>query len=167
MTRFLHAWWPVAAVVAFTAVLVLQIPRKALFYTPRPAETPEPFVSILALDDEAYATLVRRMRMSWQMRGRSFSGGIADSRTDPFDFAEADPPPAYLPLKAASGAAFPAPEIPLASLMPRSLGEAMPPIPQASADALPERDPSMLKVPDGIATDDPPPDFTLKRKRNQ
>ena len=57
MTRFLHAWWPVAAVVAFTAMLVLQIPRRALFFSPRSVKSPEPFVSIVALDDDAYSAL--------------------------------------------------------------------------------------------------------------
>ena len=166
MTRFLHAWWPVAAVVAFTAMLVLQIPRRALFFSPRSVKSPEPFVSIVALDDDAYSALVRRMRMSWQMRGRTFSAGIADSRADAFDFAEASPPPAYLRLEAPREAPFPSPSMPISSLMPKSMGEAMPPIPAASADDLIDRDPSMVAIPDGVVADPPQTDFKLNRQRN-
>ena len=166
MTRFLHAWWPVAAVVAFTAMLVLQIPRRALFFSPRAEKPPEPFVSIVALDDDAYSALVRRMRMSWQMRGLAFSAGIADSRVDAFDFAEASPPPAYLRLEAAPVAPFPVPGMPLSSLMPKSMGEAMPPLPAASADDRIDRDPSLVAIPDGVVADPPQTDFRLNRQRN-
>ena len=37
MRGIFHEWWPVAAVTLFTLVLVVQIPRKAIF-PPTPAE---------------------------------------------------------------------------------------------------------------------------------
>ena len=50
MRRFLHAWWPVAVVVLFTTTLVLQIPRKALFFRPVSVDPVEPFVSFISLE---------------------------------------------------------------------------------------------------------------------
>ena len=166
MRRFLPAWWPVAVVVLFTTTLVLQIPRKALFFRPVSVDPVEPFVSFISLDDAAYARLVRRIRMAWQMRGRSFAGGIADSRTDAFDFASPLPPPAYLPLRnvavSASVPAAPAARPP--ALLPPSLGRETPSVPAAAA--LPDRDPDLLALPDGLPDVRPQADFTLKNPRS-
>ena len=166
MRGFLHAWWPVAAVVLFTATLVLQIPRKALFFHPQAVDPVEPFVSFVSLDDDAYAQLVRRIRMAWQMRGRSFAGGIADSRTDAFDFSSPLPPPAYLPLRRGKvSAPLPAPSAPpLQALLPVSLGRETP-LPAVSA-ILPDRDPALLEMPEVLSDTRPYADFTLKNPRS-
>ncbi len=166
MRRFLHAWWPVAAVALFTATLVLQIPRKALFFHPGTVDRAEPFVSFVSLDDAAYAQLLRRIRMAWQMRGRSLAGGVADSRTDAFDLSSPLPPPAYLPLRGvASAASVPAsPTLLPPALLPPSLGRETPPIP-AAAQVL-DRDPDLLDAPEDLPDASPAPDFTLKTPRS-
>ncbi len=165
MNRFLHAWWPVAAVVLFTATLVLQIPRKALFFQPVAAEPAEPFVSFVSLDDEEYAQFVRRIRMAWQMRGRPIAGGIADSRTDAFDFSDPLPPPTYLsPRLVLEPPPMHAPASTPQALLPPPLGREMPPLPPAVA--LPERDPGLLALPDGLPDVCPQFDFTLKNTRS-
>lgn len=165
MRRFLHAWWPVAAVVLFTATLVLQIPRKALFFLPASVVPVEPFVSFVSLDDAAYARLVSRIRMAWQMRGRPLASGVADSRTDAFDFSSPLPPPAYLPLRAvAASASVPAASAPpLPALLPPSLGQETPPVPASAA--FPDRDPDLLAPPDDLPDMRAPSDFTLKTTR--
>ena len=166
MRRFLHAWWPVAAVVLFTATLVLQIPRKALFFRPIPVDPVEPFVSFVSLDDDAYARLVRRIRMAWQMRGHSLADGVADSRTDAFDFSSPLPPPVYLPLRAVAASA-PVPTVfapPLQALLPPSLGRELPPI--SATATLPDRDPDLLTLPDDLPDMRSPADFTLKKPRS-
>ena len=166
MKDFLHAWWPVAAVVLFTVTLVLQIPRKALFFHPRAVDPVEPFVSFVSLDGDAYAQLVRRIRMAWQIRGRSFAGGIADSRTDAFDFSSPLPPPVYLPPRRRAASA-PLPTIsapPLPALLPASLGRETPPPPAAAV--LPDRDPALLEMQDVLPDTRPYADFTLKNPRS-
>ena len=166
MRQFLHMWWPVAAVVVFTVTLVLEIPRKALFFQPKAVNPAEPFVSFVSLDDEAYAQLVRRISMSWQMRGRPLAGGVADSRTDAFDFSVPLPPPMYLPLRAvATVASVPlvsAPPVP--PLFPPSLGMDTPPVP--ATVALPDRDPALLEMPEALLLERPHTDFTLKKPRS-
>ena len=164
MRRFLHAWWPVAAVVAFTTVLVLQIPRKALFFVPATDVPAEPFVSFIALDDKAYAQLVSRIRMTWQMRGRT-PGSIADSRTDAFDFSNPLPPPSYLPLRSVAETPVPPPlAVPISSLRPPTLGRATPVSPAPAP--LPDRDPALLALPDGLPETAPPADFSLTIPRS-
>ena len=166
MRQFVHMWWPVAAVVVFTATLVLEIPRKALFFQPRPAGRAEPFVSFVSLGDEEYALLVRRISMSWQMRGRPLGGGVADSRTDALDFSTPPPPPAFLPLRAVASAALamrvPAP--PASPLFPPSLGRETPPVPAVAAP--PDRDPDLLEMSATVALERPHTDFTLKKPRS-
>ena len=166
MRRFLHAWWPIAVVVLFTVTLVLQIPRKALFFVPVYDDPAEPFVSFVSLDDDAYVRLVSRIRMTWQMRGKPISGGIADSRTDAFDFSDSLPPPAFLPLRAVAAAAPlpPAPSPPRPSLLPPSLARAMPPLP--AVRSLPDRDPDLLALPDDLPDMRRADDFTLKNNRS-
>ena len=95
MRDFVHDWWPVAAVTLFTVMLVLQLPRKAIF-PPTPTESAvEPFASFVELDGAAYAAVLKRVRMSWEMRARmQLSGG--ESRTAAFAFDEPVPPPLSL-----------------------------------------------------------------------
>lgn len=165
MTRFLHAWWPVAAVVAFTVALVLQIPRKALFFVPAVEADVEPFVSIIALDGASYVALVRRMRMSWQMRGRVLSTGTVDSRAAAFDAIDLPPVPDYLPRPPSAEAALPPPNLPLASLQPPSQEEAMPPISPPVAPR-PDLDPALTALPEGFPAMDMLPVHTLENERN-
>ena len=166
MRQFLHSWWPVAAVVLFTTTLVLQIPRQALFFSPVAVDPAEPFVSFVSFDDEAYKLLLRRIRMSWQMRGRSLASGIADSRMDAVDFSSPLPPPTYLPFRGvASSASVPVakPSLPQ-TLLPPSFGREMPPVP-AVAPVL-DRDPDLLSAPEDLPDMWPSPDFTLKTPRS-
>jgi hypothetical protein len=164
MRRFLHAWWPVTAVVAFTAVLVVQIPRKALFFHPVAADKTETFVSFVSLDDDAYSRLVSRIRMTWQIRGRS-AAAIADSRTDAFDFSSLLPPPTYLPLREVSSPSDPQPpSLPVQALKPPTLGLETPPVPTAAA--LPDRDPDLLAISDDFPGVGSHYDFTIKNTRS-
>ena len=158
MRRFLHAWWPVAAVVLFTAVLVLQIPRKALFFKPVDFESAEPFVSFVSFNDGEYAQLVRSIRMAWQMRPAH--GDAADSSADTLDFTESLPPPEYLPFRNVSKTASP-PEFALrpSALMPPTLGLEVPPVRPSAAT--PERDPELLTIPEELARERPFGDFKL------
>ena len=48
MSRLVRDCWPLVAVVALTAILALQIPRKAIFFTPVPVAASEPFASFVA-----------------------------------------------------------------------------------------------------------------------
>ena len=101
MRDVLHDWWPVAAVTLFTLLLVVQIPRKAIF-PPAPVENAvTPFASFVMLDDDAYAAALQRVRMSWQLRSRAQLGG-GESRTAAFEFDEPLPAPRALP----AGTAF-------------------------------------------------------------
>lgn len=73
MRQFLHSVWPFVAVVTLTVVLALQIPRKALFFAPAGALETTPFASMVEYSPEAYGALVRKVRMSWQMRAQSIA----------------------------------------------------------------------------------------------
>ena len=97
MKDIFHEWWPVAAVTLFTLLLVVQIPRKAIF-PPMPGESGvAPFASFVTLDEGAYAAALQNVRMSWQLRARTqLSGG--ESRTAAFDFDEPLPAPSVLPV---------------------------------------------------------------------
>ena len=98
MRELLHDWWPVAAVTLFTLLLVLQIPRKAIF-PPVPSENAvAPFASFVTLDDDAYAAALQSVRMSWQLRARAQFSGV-ESRTAAFEFDDTPLPPLTLPAR--------------------------------------------------------------------
>lgn len=80
MKQLLHELWPLAAVVALTVVLALQIPRRALFFEPVPVTETRPAASFVAFDDATYAAVIQKVRMSWQVRGSV--GLSSESRVD-------------------------------------------------------------------------------------
>ena len=155
MRDFIHDWWPVAAVTLFTAMLVLQLPRKVIF-PPDPVESAvEPFASFVELGDSAYAAVLRRVRMSWEMRARMQLGG-GESRTAAFDFDEPTPPPLSLREDGGFASGYcapraarpsPAPLFPptLAQSGVEGLAEA------AAATAAAPRDADMLVIPDSLS----------------
>ena len=130
MRRLLHELWPLAAVVALTVVLALQIPRKALFFAPQPVRAVTPFASFVEYAPEVYDRLVQQVRMSWQVRAQGVDPG-ADSRVDELGGEEELPLPAELALPAAFVAAAPAvlPMSGAASLRPPSVADDEPPTP--------------------------------------
>lgn len=156
MRNFAHDWWPVAAVTLFTAMLVLQLPRKAIFPPSPPESAVEPFASFVELDEAAYAAVLRRVRMSWEMRARTqMSGG--ESRTAAFDFDAPEPPPLSLGMGAEFSADYRAPRIappPPAPLLPPTLarsGVEGLAAAAAAATAAPGRDADMLALPDSLS----------------
>lgn len=88
MKRLLHEAWPLAAVVALTAVLALQIPRRALFFEPVSPSESGPAASLVTFDDAAYASVIQKVRMSWQVRGAV--GVSSESRLDDVRGGEAE-----------------------------------------------------------------------------
>lgn len=80
MKRLLHEVWPLAAVVALTVVLTLQIPRKALLFESVSVPETRAYASVVSFDDAAYASVVQKARMSWQVRGAV--GISSESRVD-------------------------------------------------------------------------------------
>lgn len=148
MRKFLHDWWPVAAVALFTTFLVVQIPRKVIF-PPRHAESEvEPFASFVTLDDDAYAAAVQRARMSWQLRAGMEGVDAA------FDFDEPQPPPRTLPVGAAFSVPYrtprPAPSAP-ASLLPATLARSgVDGLAEAAEAAARLRDEELLALPDSL-----------------
>lgn len=134
MRQFLHAVWPPAAVVALTVVLVLQIPRKALFFSSIPRMETVPFASFVAYDEAAYGALVRKVRMSWQVRSQTVDSRV-ESGLDAVGREEELLPPAELGLPsgffAGRGAGTPVPSGARASLMPPSVADLEPPRPVA------------------------------------
>lgn len=155
MREFLHDWWPVVAVTLFTATLVFQLPRKAIF-PPTPAESVvEHFASFVELDDDAYAAVLRRVRMSWQMRARMQLGG-GESRTAAFDFDEPPPPPLSLREGAEFSVRYRAPRAApsaAAPLLPPTLAQSgVEGLAEAAAAAVAEpRDADLLALPDSLS----------------
>ena len=153
MRDVLHDWWPVAAVTLFTLLLVVQIPRKAIF-PPTPAESAvEPFASFVTLDDDAYAAALQNVRMSWQMRARTqLSGG--ESRTAAFEFDDPVPAPRTLPVGAAFSAPYRAPRLAPpapAPLLPASLARSgVEGLAEAAEAAARPRDGELLALPDSL-----------------
>ena len=153
MRDVLHDWWPVAAVTLFTLLLVVQIPRKAIF-PPSPEESDEaPFASFVTLDDDAYAAALQRVRMSWQLRARTqLSGG--ESRTTAFDFDEPTPAPRTLPVGAAFASPYRVPRAeppPPAPLLPATLAQSgVEGLAEAAEAAGRPRDAELLELPDSL-----------------
>ncbi len=142
MKRLLHELWPLAAVVALTVTLALQIPRKALFFTPEPVAAPAPYATFVTYDDTAYEALRQKVRMAWQMRGPA--GAAIESRVDAFALMD-DETPAFAPLPLPRTFAAPwkgtaAAPTPAAPLLPPSVADraALAPVataPDAEAEA--------------------------------
>lgn len=154
MKRLFHVWWQPFAVACFTVFLALQVPRKALFFAPARETPAAPFVELVAPDDAAYAAMVRRARMSWQMRGNA--GAVAGSRADAFDFAEPLPPPAYLPPPAPARVPPARPRAPAAApadLAPPSAARETPGPPAVAPPDAADRDPALLQPPDSLQND--------------
>lgn len=131
MRRLFHDSWPLAAVVALTTILALQIPRKAIFFTPVPVSTTRPFASFVTYDAEAYESLMQKVRMSWQMRGAAETA--FESRVDALDFTEDMPEfrPLDLPAEfSAARSAEPAAAAPV-PLLPPSVADRSPLVPLA------------------------------------
>ena len=130
MRRLLHEFWPLAAVVALTVVLALQIPRKALFFAPAPVHGVTPFASFVEYAPDVYDRLVQRVRMSWQVRAQGIDPG-AGARVDEPGGEEEIPLPAELALPDAFLAASPAalPVTATVPLRPPSVADAVPPAP--------------------------------------
>lgn len=130
MKGLFREFWPLFAVVALTLVLALQIPRKALFF--QAAEvSPRTFsASFATYAPEAYAQLLQKVRMSWQLRAQGVDPTAA-SRVEELDLVEDFPPPEELGLPAGfarhapTESAAPAP----APLLPPSVADAAPPQP--------------------------------------
>lgn len=132
MRGLLRELWPLFAVVALTTVLALQIPRKALFFAPVPPRRQAPFASFATYGPQAYAQLVQKVRMSWQLRAQGFDATAA-SRVDELDLVEDYPPPPELGLPAGFARRPPAVSAAPASapLLPPSVADAAPPRPVA------------------------------------
>lgn len=96
MRQFLHAVWPLVAVIAFTAALALQIPRKALFFRPVAPVPVSTFASFVDFDEKAYAKVMQQVRMSWQMRSQG--SARTESPLAVLDLAEEPPRPEPLAL---------------------------------------------------------------------
>ncbi len=138
MKRLLHELWPLAAVVALTVTLALQIPRKALFFEPEPVAAPAPYATFVTYDAAAYDALHQKVRMAWQMRGPA--GPALESRVDAFVLADETPAFAPLPLPREFAAPWkgtaPAPAS-AAPLLPPSVADraALTPVATAPDDA--------------------------------
>ena len=138
MKRLLHELWPLAAVVALTVTLALQIPRKALFFTPEPAAAPAPYATFVTYDATAYEALRQKVRMAWQMRGPT--GPALESRVDAFALVDETPGFAPLPLPrefAAPWTGTATASAPAAPLLPPSVADraALTPVATAPDDA--------------------------------
>ena len=129
MRNLVHELWPLVAVVALTLILALQIPRKALLFRPAPVSPNAPYASFVAYSPEAYARLMQRVRMSWQVRSQGVDPG-AGSRVDELGFDEPPPPRAELALPASFSAPPPvshASAVSAVPLLPPSVADAAPP----------------------------------------
>ena len=153
MRDVLHDWWPVAAVTLFTLLLVVQIPRKAIF-PPAPVENAvTPFASFVTLDDDAYAAALQRVRMSWQLRSRAQLGG-GEGRTAAFEFAEPLPAPRALPAGTAFAEPYRAPRAASAApapLFPATLARSgVEGLAEAAAASAHPRDAELLALPESL-----------------
>lgn len=97
MKQLFHNYWQVVAVVFFTTVLALQIPRRALLFSPQRTAEPQAYASFIEISPEVYGELVDKVRMSWQQRRARNGGTGLDSRVGEFTFVDPMPAPEYLP----------------------------------------------------------------------
>lgn len=123
MNRLVRDSWPLVAVVALSTILALQIPRKALFFTPVTVSESEPFASFVMYDAKSYESVIQRVRMSWQMRGGAENA--YESRVDALDFAEDVPnlPPLGLPSEFSSQRLDEPVTVAFTSLLPPSVAD--------------------------------------------
>ncbi|MGN0853018.1 MAG: hypothetical protein ACI4Q3_06540 [Kiritimatiellia bacterium] len=161
MKKLFHAYWQVVVVAFFTAVLALQIPRRALFFAPRERIVPAAYASFIEIEPQVYSNMIDKVRMSWQQRIRGTGQGF-DSRVGEFAFADPLPPPEYLPREAGQ-ASRPesldvAAHVRSAALLPPSL--ALPHLSPLPAPAVRSGgkgpDPDLLQVPDSLGGGDLP-----------
>lgn len=147
MKRWFHDSWPVLAVLLFATFLAVQIPVASLRTAVPQTVAVAPAASFVTFDEAAYARVVRRLRMAWQVGARTTPGGHADSRIDVFDFSDPLPPPSFLPAPPVPQAAAPVwPAWHAPALLPPSLAEPMPPFSVPSGP--PDRDGDLLAWPD-------------------
>lgn len=125
MRSFLHACWPLAAVVVFTAAMALQIPRKALFFRPAVFERPAPYASFVEFEASEYAAIMQKVRMSWQMRSHG-AGAHAESPIGVLDVVDVQrsPEPLEMPTDFFARRPLAQPSAPLVPLAPPSLAVA-------------------------------------------
>lgn len=123
MKRFIHECWPLAAVVALTTILALQIPRKAIFFSPAPVSIARPFASFVTYDAAAYESVMQKVRMSWQMSGVAETP--FESRVDALDFTEDVPEFRSLDLPSEFSVGYEAEPVanPSVSLLPPSVAD--------------------------------------------
>lgn len=132
---------PAVAMIMSFAFLMLQLPKRVLFFRPAKIEAVSPTASFVFFDDGASFEIERRSRMLWQ---RVAGELVAEDRL--VEVVEEDAH-AMVPFKAAARPfSLPREEparIPASSLMPQSF--AAPPLAEMPAVALPDRDetPSM------------------------
>lgn len=149
MKRLLHDGWPVLAVLLFAAFLAAQIPVASLTAKPSEEPPPAPAAAFVTFDDRAYARVVRRLRMSWQVGGRTLLSGRSDSRTGVFDFSAPLPPPSFLPAPPLTDYPLPDPAtVESSALLPPTLGRLVPAF--SVPPARPERNRDLLDWPFGL-----------------
>lgn len=150
MRRLFQDLWQTGAVAFFTALLALQIPRKALFFEGRAERQAEGAVEVVPLEAGEYEAVVQSIRMAWQVRGRGAWGMERDSRTDAIDLAGDEPEPEYMELPADFGAermefgGVPG----RVELLPETRGEAMPSAAGGAGGR--ERDKELLAWPESV-----------------
>lgn len=123
MRRLIHDCWPLAAVVALTTILALQIPRKAIFFSPASVAAVRPFASFVTYDSAAYESVMQKVRMSWQMSGVAETP--FESRVDALDFTEDVPEfrSLDLPSEFTVGHVAESVEVPQTPLLPPSVAD--------------------------------------------
>lgn len=137
MSRFLHAVWPLVAVVSLTVLLVLQIPRKALSFRPGTPVRTVPFASFVEYDAASYDALMRKVRMSWQVRAQGIDPR-AGNHVEALGGDDEPPlpgrlglPKGFFAVRGGAGAESPAAQ--KDPLLPPSVADAAPPRPVLSA----------------------------------
>ncbi len=150
--KFRNAW-PVATVVSLSAILAMQIPRKALFFVPMRFDPPRPCAAFVEISPEVYGQLVDKVRMSWQQRPKMTGMGL-ESRVGGFTPDDPPPEPEYLPFhgsppSAPFDAAQSVPPATQSPLMPPSLATTRDaPLPAPGKDERPRLDFALMAWPD-------------------